>query len=115
MAEHTRPSVSIAHVTFTFRLITRADFGTFAGWLTRPHVERWFHDPATVEFVAREYGSDPKTLVHIAELDGRPIGFLQSYIVGIEAVSPVIDGGGNIARLNGNLLQCTGVLYAAHR
>ena len=55
-------------------------------WLLRPHVRRWYDDvPAAAypEDTISEYrtairGEDPTDL-YVIELDGRPIGVLQSY------------------------------------
>lgn len=55
-------------------------------WLLRPHVRQWFDDVPTVAYpdhAISEYrtairGEDPTDLF-VIELDGRPIGVLQSY------------------------------------
>ena len=66
----------------TFRPLQATDYALFASWLGQPHVTKWWHEPATVEFVKKEYGpSDTKTNVYIVGGDGQPIGVIQSYWV----------------------------------
>ena len=52
-------------------------------WLGRPHVGKWWREPADLETVEATYapmidGSDP-TEGFIAVSEGRPVGFLQRY------------------------------------
>lgn len=67
----------------TFRPLEKADFATFARWLDKPHVQKWWREPATVEHVAKEYGActegDMTTRVYVVEADGKPIGIMQCY------------------------------------
>ena len=67
-----------------FRPFTRADFPLLLDWLGREHVRRWWYDePETLEAMEEHYGPrlDGREQVdsHLILLDGRPIGFLQSY------------------------------------
>jgi aminoglycoside 6'-N-acetyltransferase len=67
--------------TFTFRRVTRADFGLLAEWLAQPHVARWWNHEFTPEAVERDFrdsadGREPSE-DHLALLDGRPIGLIQ--------------------------------------
>jgi aminoglycoside 6'-N-acetyltransferase Ib len=52
-------------------------------WLSRPHVAEWWGSPDPMAEVAEFYASSISESVpfwcYIAELDGRPTGFIQSY------------------------------------
>jgi aminoglycoside 6'-N-acetyltransferase len=67
-----------------FRPFTRADFPQLLDWFGREHVRRWWYDePTTLDGLEHEYGPsldgrDP-TDHFLIVLDGRPIGFIQSY------------------------------------
>jgi RimJ/RimL family protein N-acetyltransferase len=67
-----------------FRPFTRPDFPLLLDWLGREHVRRWWYDePTTLDGLEAEYGPsldgrDP-TDHFLILLDGRPIGFIQSY------------------------------------
>jgi aminoglycoside 6'-N-acetyltransferase len=67
----------------TFRPLTKADFPQFARWLGRPHVQKWWPEPATVEHVAKEYGGctdgDFMTRVYVVCDGAKPIGILQAF------------------------------------
>lgn len=66
-----------------FRPLTKADFELFARWLSQPHVNRWWREPAKVEHVAKEYGActngDFTTRVYVVQHGDRPIGIVQSF------------------------------------
>ena len=54
-------------------------------WLQRPHVRRWFRERGAYEDVVEHYlpaieGADP-TDHYLLLLDGRPVGWLQTYVV----------------------------------
>jgi RimJ/RimL family protein N-acetyltransferase len=68
-----------------FRPMTEEDLRLVHEWLRRPHVQRWWNDRPSYEGVRDRYlpaieGTDPTDL-YIAHLDGRPIGFVQTYLV----------------------------------
>lgn len=68
-------------MTWTFRVLTRADFPLLASWLADPEVRRWWqHDPST-EAIERDFGPTVDRLEPgedlVAELDGRPVGLVQ--------------------------------------
>ena len=68
-----------------FRPLQRADFPLLAGWTAAPHVAPWWRDDPALDAVAARYGpavdgTDP-TEVFVVELDGRPVGFVQRYLV----------------------------------
>jgi aminoglycoside 6'-N-acetyltransferase len=86
--------------TFTFRWVTRDDFGLLARWLAEPHVERWWNHEYTPDAVERDFG--PTVDRHhpaedfIALLDGEPIGVIQycrlhDWDDYIEELAPHID------------------------
>lgn len=66
-----------------FRALETADLPMLHEWLSRPHVVQWWTPTPTRAEVDTEYGAiidgtDP-TRVWIAQLDGEPIGYIQSY------------------------------------
>lgn len=68
-----------------FRKLGRDDLGLMYEWLRREHVRRWWDEHESYEDVARHYlpaidGRRPTDL-YLILLDGRPVGFIQSYLV----------------------------------
>jgi aminoglycoside 6'-N-acetyltransferase-1b len=67
----------------TFRPLTTADFPMLQEWLTRPHVAEWWGEVPSLEELEVEYApsiaGSVSLQVHIALLDGREVGFIQSY------------------------------------
>lgn len=66
-----------------FRDLGRADFPMLGWWLEQPHVARWWCHDWSPEGVERDFGpavdgADP-TCLWVCELDGDPIGLVQSY------------------------------------
>jgi aminoglycoside 6'-N-acetyltransferase len=56
-----------------------------AGWLARPHVEQWWREEHDLGAVEKRYapcidGRDP-TEVFIVEVEGRPVGMVQRYLL----------------------------------
>lgn len=70
-------------MAINFRPLTKADFELFALWLGKPHVHRWWREPATVEHVEKEYGActdgDFTTRVYVVQDNDKPIGIIQSF------------------------------------
>ena len=73
---------------FTFRQMTEDDLALGRRWLLEPHVRRWWADDPTEtdypEGTLRDWleairGEDP-TDMFVVEMDGRPIGMIQSYV-----------------------------------
>ena len=61
------------------------DLRLLHGWLQRPHVQRWWSDRETYDEVVEHYlpsieGDEP-TDHYLVLLDGRPIGFIETYLV----------------------------------
>lgn len=99
---------------FTFRRLSRDDFGLLAGWLAQPHVHEWWdheYSPAALE---RDFGrsidGDEAGEDYVALLDDAPIGLVQyshfvdypDYVDEMAAVYPVGDGAVSIDYLIGD-------------
>jgi RimJ/RimL family protein N-acetyltransferase len=71
--------------SITFRRLAREDFALLHEWLNRDHVRRWWREQPTPEEVEAKYGPrtsrDEKVDVYVIELDGRPEGMIQTYLV----------------------------------
>lgn len=68
----------------TFRPLAPADLPLLHEWLNRPHVAEWWEGPQSFESVVSSYGAEigsSTTQQMLAHLEGRAIGFVQSYIV----------------------------------
>jgi aminoglycoside 6'-N-acetyltransferase len=72
-------------VVFSFTALQETDLSTLATWLSRPHVERWWREPSDSASVEQNYGPmvDGSDLTEgfVARLHGRPIGFVQRYLI----------------------------------
>ena len=68
---------------WAFRPLAATDMSLFHEWLTRPHVEEWWGaaDPMAevAEFYAASITETVPQWCYIAELNGEPTGFIQSY------------------------------------
>jgi aminoglycoside 6'-N-acetyltransferase len=71
-------------MNFEFIPLKRDDFPLLAVWLGKPHVQQWWHEPATVEHVSKEYGGctrgDFATRVFVVAIGGNPVGMMQCYL-----------------------------------
>ncbi|WP_086997515.1 GNAT family N-acetyltransferase [Rhizobium sullae] len=76
---------------YRFRDVCREDLPLLAQWLTEPHVARWWGEPATELGSIEEAMTSKETRPMIVELDGRPIGYLQSYDPHLEEGHPYRD------------------------
>src|SRR5690349_18635881 len=69
----------------SFRPMTRADLPVVHEWLNREHVRRWWRDSRRLEQVEARYGpaidGDEPTQMFVIEIDGRPAGSIQTYLV----------------------------------
>jgi aminoglycoside 6'-N-acetyltransferase len=67
------------------RPLERGDLPLLALWLGRPHVEKWWREPADLETVEARYGpminGSDSTDGFIVMSGGRPIGFMQRYLL----------------------------------
>jgi aminoglycoside 6'-N-acetyltransferase len=69
----------------SYRPLERADFALLARWLALPHVAPWWSDTPEVGALEASYGptidgNDP-TEAFIIELEERPVGFIQRYLM----------------------------------
>jgi len=78
--------VELVAPAFTFSPMREADLELVRTWLLRPHVRRWYDDvPAetypddTIADHRRAIRREDPTDYFLIELDGRPIGQIQSY------------------------------------
>ena len=62
---------------YLIRPFAEADLPLVAAWRARPHVRRWWGDPA--DEPEAEKLADPHIALWIVELDARPIAFIQDY------------------------------------
>lgn len=49
-------------------------------WLRRPHVAEWWSEPPTLDEIVEEYVTLHEVDPYVVQLDGRPVGFIQSYV-----------------------------------
>ena len=63
---------------YGFRPVTRADLPLLARWLAEPHVAQWWNDPAEGLRSIEEHIGSIAVAPFIIELDGEPIGYIQS-------------------------------------
>jgi aminoglycoside 6'-N-acetyltransferase len=71
--------------------VTPDDLQMIAGWLAEPHVAKWWDDPDEQIAAIREHIDSISVEPLIIELDGRPIGYLQSYDPHLEDDHPYQD------------------------
>jgi aminoglycoside 6'-N-acetyltransferase len=69
----------------SFRPLQRADFELLARWLALPHVTPWWPDDHSLDDLEATYGptidgEDP-TEGFMIQLEGRPVGFIQRYLL----------------------------------
>ena len=69
----------------SFRPMSREDLPLVHEWLNREHVSRWWRDSRLLEDVEGRYGpaidGDEPTQMFVIEIDGRPVGSIQTYLV----------------------------------
>lgn len=80
-----------ASLHYDFRPVTEKDLPMIAGWLAEPHVAEWWDDPEKEIAEIREHIDSISVEPLIIELDGRPIGYLQSYDPHLEDGHPYGD------------------------
>jgi aminoglycoside 6'-N-acetyltransferase len=76
---------------YSFRPVTPDDLEMIAGWLAELHVAEWWGDPAEEIAAIREHIDSISVEPLIVELDGKPIGYLQSYDPHLEDDHPYQD------------------------
>lgn len=64
-----------------WRRVEEQDFPLLRGWLTQPHVARWWNHDTSVEAVRRDFGPSARGQEPgedwLAMVDGEPVGLLQ--------------------------------------
>ncbi|MER8691780.1 acetyltransferase [Mesorhizobium opportunistum] len=78
-------------VLYDFRPVTEKDLPMIAGWLAEPHVAQWWDDPETEIAEIRGHIDSISVEPLIIELDGIPIGYLQTYDPHLEDDHPYAD------------------------
>jgi aminoglycoside 6'-N-acetyltransferase len=76
---------------YGFRPVTEADLPMIAGWLAEPHVAEWWDDPETEIASIKGHIDSISVEPLVIELDGKPIGYLQSYDPHLEDDHPYQD------------------------
>ena len=81
-----------ADFQYDFRAVTEADLPMLSAWLAEPHVAEWWNDgPGTALAEIVEAMDSDSTEPLIVELDGKPIGYVQSYDPHLEDDHPYQD------------------------
>jgi RimJ/RimL family protein N-acetyltransferase len=88
-AARTLTGVAVDPERLSFRPLTDDDLPMLHRWLNEPGIVAWWEgDDVTREGVQRQYGSaaraDDSVRLHIAELDGRPVGWIQCWFLADE-------------------------------
>ncbi len=68
-----------ARARYGFRPVADSDLAMLAAWVERPHVAEWWDDTDDKLAEIRDAMASASTRPFIVELDGRPIGYIQSY------------------------------------
>ncbi|MBX3579306.1 MAG: acetyltransferase [Rhizobiaceae bacterium] len=76
---------------YGFRAVTPRDLPTIGRWLAEPHLREWWGDPGEALAEIEQAIDDVATEPLILELDGKPIGYLQSYDPHLEDGHPYQD------------------------
>lgn len=76
---------------YDFRPVVEDDLPLIAGWLVEPHVAPWWGNPDEEIASIREHIDSISVEPLIVELDGEPIGYLQSYDPHLEDDHPYQD------------------------
>ena len=81
-----------ADFRYDFRAVTEADLPMLSAWLAEPHVAEWWSEgpEAALAEIVEAMDSD-STEPLIVELDGKPIGYVQSYDPHLEDDHPYQD------------------------
>lgn len=80
-----------AAARYDFRPVTKADLPMIEAWLPQPHVAEWWSHPEEEITAIEEHIDSISVEPLIIELDGKPIGYLQSYDPHMEDDHPYQD------------------------
>jgi aminoglycoside 6'-N-acetyltransferase len=80
-----------ASLLYDFRPVTPKDLPLIASWLAEPHMAKWWGDPKEELAQIAEHLDSISVEPLIVELDGKPIGYLQSYDPHLEDDHPYQD------------------------
>lgn len=74
------------HGDIGFRPVTLSDLPLIYRWLQRPHVKEWYGEgdrtyEETVEHYRSRICGDAPTEAYLIQLDGKPIGYIQAYMI----------------------------------
>ncbi|MDQ6434179.1 GNAT family N-acetyltransferase [Mesorhizobium sp. LHD-90] len=78
-------------IRYRFRPVTEKDLPLLGRWLREPHVAEWWDDPDEELAAIREHMDSISVEPLIVELDGKPIGYLQTYDPHLEDGHPYAD------------------------
>ena len=74
---------------YSFRPVTAADFELLRGWLTEPHVARWWGEPdEEIASICAHLAEGSTVVPYLVALDGAPFAYIQSYDMDHEADHP---------------------------
>jgi aminoglycoside 6'-N-acetyltransferase len=76
---------------YDFRPVTERDLPMIGAWLAEPHVAKWWDDPEQEIAAIAKHIDSISVEPLIVELDGKPIGYLQSYDPHLEDGHPYAD------------------------
>lgn len=83
-ADHGGAFSVVSKPRFEFRPLAEQDLPVLFEWLNRVHVAEWWDGPVSFSAVREKYlprvGST-SVRPHLAYLKGKPVGFIQSYVV----------------------------------
>lgn len=66
-----------------FRRVTEADLPLLRGWLEQPHLVEWWGDPdEELDLIRDAIDGDDGTEPYLFLVDGKPAGFIQSWLPG---------------------------------
>jgi len=66
---------------YSFRLAQRNDLQLLRVWLRTPEVARWWGDPEEQAALLEEDFGEPRMVMRIVSIDGRPFAYAQDYEV----------------------------------
>jgi RimJ/RimL family protein N-acetyltransferase len=85
VARAVKLGVSVLQWRPSFRPLTRADLPLVHRWVNTPHVAEWWDDLPTLADVEADFGpgidGDDPTDYFAIEVDGRPVGLIQTYLI----------------------------------